>query len=161
MARARDGQGQYKLAIDSDEAILAAAEAILMKRVNTGPVLADPAAAGRMLTMRLGNLDHEVFCVLFLTTRHRVIAIENMFRGGIDGCEVQPREIAKRALELSAAACIVAHNHPSGDSTPSAADRACVARLKQSLALIDVRLLDSFVVGAGAAPVSMAAIGWV
>src|SRR5690606_41199549 len=109
---------------------------------------------------RLRHLPHEVFAALFLDNRHRAIAFEELFRGTLDGAEVHPREIARRALDLNAAALIVGHNHPSGNPEPSAADRAVTARLKQSLALVDVRLLDHFVIGDGA-PVSLAARGWV
>jgi DNA repair protein RadC len=83
-----------------------------------------------------------------------------MFRGTVDGAEVHPREVVRRALSLNAAALIVGHNHPSGHSEPSAADRAITSRLKQALALVDVRLLDHFVVGDGP-PVSLASRGWV
>jgi DNA repair protein RadC len=158
---AKDIRGNYNLSIDKDEDILAAAEAILLKRVNRGELITDPGKAGEMLTMRLAGLDYETFCIVFLTTRHRVIAVESMFRGSIDGCEVHPREICKRALELNAAAIILGHAHPSGDPTPSSADRAVTARIKQAAALLDIRVLDHFVVAAGAKPVSMAAMGWV
>jgi DNA repair protein RadC len=88
---------------------------------------------------------------MFLDTRHRMIACEEMFRGTLDGAEVHPREVAKRALGLNAAAVILAHNHPSGNPDPSAADRAVTARLKQALSLVEVRLLDHFIVGDGEA----------
>jgi DNA repair protein RadC len=98
--------------------------------------------------------------VLFLDTRHRAIAFEEMFRGTVDGAEVHPREVVRRALAHNAAALIVGHNHPSGNGEPSAADRAITARLKQSLGLVDILLLDHFVIGDGS-PVSLAALGWV
>ena len=97
---------------------------------------------------------------MFLDTRHRIIAIEMLFRGTIDGAEVHPREVARMALKLNAAAVIVAHNHPSGNPEPSAADRAVTAQLKQALGLLDVRLLDHFVVSA-TQETSLAARGWV
>jgi DNA repair protein RadC len=125
-----------------------------------GEALTDPAAAGRYFAQRLRNLPHEVFAALFLDTRHRAIAFEELFRGSVDGAEVHPREVVRRALAHNAAALIVGHNHPSGNPEPSAADRAVTARLKQSLSLVDVRLLDHFVIGDGA-PVSLAARGWV
>ena len=125
-----------------------------------GATLSDPQAAGRYFAQRLRGQPHEVFAALFLDTRHRAIAFEEMFRGGLDGAEVHPREVVRRALALNAAAVIVGHNHPSGNPEPSAADRAVTARLKQALALVDLRLLDHFVVGDGA-PVSLAARGWV
>src|SRR5690606_40540494 len=115
---------------------------------------------GEYAARRLRSLPHEVFACLFLDTRHRVISWEELFRGTLDGAEVHPREVVKRALALNAAAVIFAHNHPSGSGEPSAADRAVTARLKQALALVDIRLLDHFVVGDGV-PVSLAARGWV
>ncbi len=125
-----------------------------------GEALTDPLAAGRYFAMRLRGLRHEVFAALFLDTRHRAIAFEELFRGTIDGAEVHPREVAQRALTLPASAVIVGHNHPSGNGEPSAADRAVTLRLKQALSLLDIRLLDHFIVGDGA-PVSLAARGWV
>ncbi|GAB2499003.1 DNA repair protein RadC [Pseudoxanthomonas sangjuensis] len=125
-----------------------------------GDALTDPATAGRYFSQRLRHFGHEVFAALFLDTRHRALAFEELFRGSIDGAEVHPREVVRRALAHNAAAVIVGHNHPSGCPDPSAADRAITARLKQALALVDVRLLDHFVVGDGS-PVSLAARGWV
>ena len=95
-----------------------------------------------------------------LDTRHRLIEYVELFLGTIDGAEVHPREVAKQALRLNAAAVLVAHNHPSFDVEPSAADRAVTARLKQALALLDIRLLDHVIVG-GRLSSSMAARGWV
>jgi DNA repair protein RadC len=125
-----------------------------------GEVLTDPASAGRYFSQRLRGHGHEVFAVLFLDTRHRALTFEELFRGTVDGAEVHPREVVRRALSHNAAAVIVGHNHPSGDTEPSAADRAVTARLKQALALVEVRLLDHFVVGDGPA-VSLASRGWV
>ena len=125
-----------------------------------GDALTDPQAAGRYFSQRLRGLPHEVFAALFLDTRHRAIAFEELFRGTVDGAEVHPREVVRRALAHNAAALIVGHNHPSGNGEPSAADRAITTRLKQALALVEIRLLDHFIVGDGA-PVSLAARGWV
>ncbi len=125
-----------------------------------GEALTDPGAAGRYFAQRLRRHPCEVFAVLFLDTRHRALAFEELFRGTVDGAEVHPREVVRRALAHNAAAVIVGHNHPSGNTEPSAADRAVTARLKQALALVDIRLLDHFVVGDGT-PVSLAARGWV
>ncbi|MFC4727395.1 RadC family protein [Coralloluteibacterium thermophilus] len=125
-----------------------------------GEALTDPARAGAYFARRLRGLPHEVFAVLFLDTRHRVIAFEELFRGTIDGAEVHAREVVKRALAHNAAALMLGHNHPSGSSEPSAADRAVTLRLKSALALVDVRVLDHFVVGDGP-PVSLATRGWV
>ena len=125
-----------------------------------GEALTDPASAGRYVAQRLRGQSREVFAALFLDTRHRALAFEELFRGTVDGAEVHPREVVRRALAHNAAAVMVGHNHPSGNPEPSAADRAVTARLKQSLSLVDVRLLDHFVIGDGA-PVSLAARGWV
>ena len=137
------------------------AETLMRSRIRADSTqLSDPSAAGNMFRYRLANHEREVFSVAFLDTRHKVIAVEDLFAGTLDGAEVHPREIAKRALTLGAAAIICAHNHPSHNSEPSAADRAVTARMKQSLALVDVRLLDHFVVTADGYT-SMAARGWI
>jgi DNA repair protein RadC len=133
---------------------------LLHAELERGAALSDPQSAGRYFAQRLRGLPHEVFAALFLDTRHRVIAFEELFQGTLDGAEVHPREVVRRALGHNAAAVIVAHNHPSGNPEPSASDRAVTARLKQALALVDLRLLDHFVIGDGA-PVSLAARGWV
>ena len=132
----------------------------LQQQLARGDVLSDPDRAGDYLARRLRPLPHEVFACLFLDTRHRMIAYEELFRGSLDGAEVHSREVAKRCLAHNAAAVILGHNHPSGNPEPSAADRAVTARLKQALSLLDVRLLDHFVIGDGA-PTSMARRGWV
>ena len=132
----------------------------LAAALERGETLTDPTAAGRYFAQRLRAREHEVFAALFLDTRHRALGFEELFRGTVDGAEVHPREIVRRALSHNAAAVIVGHNHPSGCAEPSSADRAITARLKQALALVDVRLLDHFVVGDGP-PVSLASRGWV
>ena len=98
---------------------------------------------------RLRDRKHEVFAALFLTNRHQVIAYEEMFRGTLDGAGVYPREVAVRCLEVNAAAIIMAHNHPSGVAEPSAPDRAITTRLVETLKLVEVRVLDHFVIGDG------------
>ncbi|GAB6196936.1 RadC family protein [Lysobacter xanthus] len=133
---------------------------VLAADLERGEALKDPPTAGRLFAGRLRPHDHEVFAAMFLDTRHRMLAFEEMFHGTLDGAEVHPRDVVRRALAHNAAAVIVGHNHPSGNAEPSAADRSVTARLKQALALVDVRLLDHFVVGDGP-PVSMAARGWV
>jgi DNA repair protein RadC len=143
-----------------EDAIIARAFAIIDGRMHRGEALADPAGAGAYFARHLRHLPHEVFAMLFLDTRHRVIAYEELFSGTIDGCEVHPREVARRCLQHNAAAVILGHNHPSGNPEPSAADRALTARLKSALALVEVRVLDHFVVGDGT-PTSMAMRGWV
>lgn len=123
-----------------------------------GAALTEPGLAGDYLARRLRALPYEVFACLFLDTRHRVIAFEELFRGTLDGAEVHPREVVQRCLAHHAAAVIIGHNHPSGSPEPSAADRAVTARLKQALALVEVRLLDHFIIGDGP-PCSMARLG--
>ena len=127
--------------------------------INRGEFLTSPTASRNAIMARLRDRRHEVFAVLFLTNRHQVINYEEMFRGTIDGAAVYPREVAVRALEVNAAALIVAHNHPSGVAEPSRSDRAITTKLRAALALIEVRLLDHFVVGDGQV-VSFAERGW-
>lgn len=133
----------------SDDEILARALQIAESRfTRQSAPLTDPKASRDFLRIKIGGLEHEVFCCAFLDNRHRVIAFEEMFRGTLDGASVHPREVAKAALKHNAAALIFAHNHPSGVAEPSDADRRLTARLKEALALLDVRVLDHFVVGA-------------
>ena len=132
----------------------------LASQLERGDALADPAAAGRYFAQRLRAQPREVFAALYLDARHRALGFEELFQGSIDGAEVHPRVLVERVLARGASAVIIGHNHPSGNPEPSAADRAVTARLKQALALVDVRLLDHFVIGDGA-PVSMAARGLV
>ncbi len=120
----------------------------------------DPAHCRDYLRARLQDRPAEVFMALFLDQRHRLIACEELFRGTIDAADVHPREVVRRCLELTAAALIVAHNHPSGYREPSAADIALTRRLREALTLVDVRLLDHFIVGHGE-PLSMAERGLV
>ncbi|RBH07245.1 hypothetical protein BRM40_02300, partial [Xanthomonas oryzae pv. oryzae] len=121
--------------------------------------LSDPPSVGRYFSQRLRARAYEVFAVLFLDNRHRAIAFEELFTGTIDGADIHPREVVRRALLHNAAAVIVGHNHPSGNPEPSEADRAVTKRLLDSLELVDIRLLDHFVIGDGR-PVSLAERGW-
>ena len=130
----------------------------LKQSLERGVSLTSPAMTVEYLQTVLRDRRREVFTCLFLDTRHRVIASEDLFQGSIDGACVYPRIVAERALRLSAAAVIVAHNHPSGVSEPSLADQAITRRLKDALLLLEIRLLDHFVVGDGP-PVSMASRG--
>ena len=127
--------------------------------VEPGETLTSPATTRTALLARLRERPHEVFACLFLDNRHRVLAFEELFRGTIDGASVHPREVAKRALELNAAAVVAAHNHPSGVAEPSPSDRAITTRLRDALALVEVRLIDHFVIGDGDV-VSFAERGW-
>jgi DNA repair protein RadC len=109
--------------------------------------LLSPTEAVDFLTARLRPLEHEVFCCLFLDNRHRVLAFAELFRGTIDGASVHPREVVKEALAHNAAAVILAHNHPSGAVTPSHADELITRRLREALALLDIRVLDHVIIG--------------
>ena len=139
-------------------AVLELSRRYLHQMLIRGDPLESPDVTEQYLKTALRDHPNEVFACLFLDTRHRVIAFEELFHGTIDGATVYPRVVAEKALRHGAAALIVAHNHPSGISEPSLADQAITRRLKDALALLDIRLLDHFVVGEGA-PVSMAARG--
>lgn len=139
-------------------AVLELARRCLREVLERGDALESPEVTEQYLQSVLQGQPHEVFACLFLDTRHRVIAFEELFHGTIDGATVYPRVVAEKALHHGAAALIVAHNHPSGVSEPSLADQAITRRLKSALALLDIRLLDHFVIGDGRA-VSMASRG--
>ena len=139
-------------------AVIELAQRHLYETIKRNPPLENPGDTQRYLQSVLRDKPNEVFACLFLDSRHRLIAFEELFQGTIDGATVYPRVVAERALELGAAALIVAHNHPSGVCEPSMADQAITRRLKDALDLLDIRLLDHFVVGDGL-PVSMASRG--
>jgi DNA repair protein RadC len=138
--------------------ILNAACEQMSLRVRRGTSLSSPRATRDYLALKLGNLEHEVFAVLFLDKRHRLISYQEMFRGTIDGASVHPREVVKEALKQNAAAVILAHPHPSGVAEPSQADEFITTRLKEALGLVDIRVLDHIIV-AGGDTVSMAEKG--
>lgn len=121
----------------------------LKARLQRGEALTSPDATRRFLAAELRHRPHELFCALLLDTRHRVISFEPMFSGTIDAAHVHPRVVVERALSRQAAAVIVAHNHPSGVAEPSQADLAITRRLRDALGLVDIRLLDHFIVGDG------------
>jgi len=121
-----------------------------LERLRTGPSLTSPRAAREFLIARLRDRDHEVFCCLYLDSRHRLICFEELFRGTIDGASVHPREVVKQALRRNASSVILAHNHPSGVAEPSQADEIITTRLRDALALVDIRMLDHLIVGDGA-----------
>lgn len=121
--------------------------------------LCSPGETREFLKAHLRDRCHEVFVVVFMDNQHRILAVEDLFRGSLDSCSVHPREVIKHALRLGSGAVIVAHNHPSGMPEPSPADKLLTTKLKSALALVDVRLLDHFVVGDGE-PVSFAERGW-
>ncbi len=142
-----NGLGDAKYA--QMKAILELARRHFQELLQKGDALTSPELTRAYLSAPLRGHLHEVFACLFLDNRNRVIGFEELFRGTIDGASVYPREVARQALHHNAAAVIFAHNHPSGDPEPSAADRAITERLQQALALFDIRVLDHFIVGDG------------
>jgi len=141
-------------------AVLELARRALAQQLTQKPLFNTPQAVRDYLQLQLGGLHHEVFAVLFLDSQHRLIALEEMFRGTLTQTSVYPREVVKQALTLNASSVVLAHNHPSGTAQPSRADEALTHTLKAALALVDVRVLDHFVVTASLA-VSMAELGLV
>ena len=150
------GMGRAKVA--QLQAVLELARRALKEKITSGAALSSPAAVREYLRLKLQALPHEVFVALFLDAQNRVIEIEELFRGTLTQTSVYPREVVKRALARNAGAVIFAHNHPSGVAEPSHADETLTQALKQALALIDVRVLDHFIV-AGAGVVSFAERG--
>lgn len=144
---AAPGLGSAKFA--QLQAVLEMTRRYLAERLQRTDALSSPTDTVRYLQARLGGHPYELFGALFLDNRHRVLAFEELFRGTIDGAQVHPREVVRRALHHNAAAVIFAHNHPSGVSEPSQADRRITARLREALALVEVRVLDHIVVGQG------------
>ena len=121
--------------------------------------LGGPVAVHDYLCLRLAEVEHEVFMVIWVDVRNRVIEVEELFRGTLTQTSVYPREVIKAALRCNAAGAILAHNHPSGTNSPSTVDEKLTEVLKNSLALIDVRLLDHFIVGGAKRPFSFAERG--
>jgi DNA repair protein RadC len=145
--------------LDTEAQILEAAERIMEKRLVRQGKISEPCSAAGYIRAHCGHLEHEVFGCIFLDNRHSIIAIEDLFRGTIDGAEVYPREVAKRCLHHNAAALIIFHCHPSGNLTASAADFAVTQRLKEALALFEIRILDHFIVSNEPGYTSLAAMG--
>lgn len=129
------------------QAVLEMAKRHLYEQLERGNALENPSATKAYLASQLRSYQHEVFAGLFLDNRHRVIQFEELFTGTIDGASVYPREVVKKAMNCNAAAVIFAHNHPSGVSEPSQADRNITQRLRDALELVDVRVLDHIIVG--------------
>ena len=150
------GMGQAKYA--QLKAVLEISRRALREKLATGNALNSPSAVRDYLRMKLQALPHEVFVVLFLDAQNRVIGSEELFRGTLTQTSVYPREVVKRALHHNAGAVIFAHNHPSGVAEPSHADETLTQALKQSLSLVDVRVLDHFIV-AGSGVLSFAERG--
>ena len=140
------------------QAVLEIARRHLAEQLSRDSALESPQAVRDFLKARLRHEPHEVFACLFMDNRHRVLSFEVLFHGSIDSASVYPRQIVKRALAHNAAALILTHNHPSGIAEPSQSDRLLTRRIVDALALIDVRVLDHFIVGDGE-PQSMAELG--
>lgn len=141
------GMGQAKYV--QLQAVLEMSRRALREELQRGDALNSPRAVRNFLQLLLGGRQQEVFLVLFLDTQHRVIASEELFQGTLSQTSVYPREVVKRALAHNAAALILAHNHPSGVAEPSQSDQLLTSALKQALALVDVRILDHFIVAGG------------
>jgi DNA repair protein RadC len=141
------------------QAVLELARRALREEMAVGDALSSPRAVRDYLRLAIGSQPHEIFMVLLLDAQNRVIASEELFRGTLTQTSVYPREVVKLALRHNAAAAIFAHNHPSGAAEPSRADEALTQSLKQALALVDVKVLDHFIVAGSAAPLSFAEKG--
>lgn len=139
------GLGQAKFV--QLQAVVEMSRRYLEEKLKHGEALTDVTAVRNYLTHRLRGYPYEVFACLFLDNKHRVIKYEELFRGTIDSASVHPREVVRHAIQHNAAAIIFAHNHPSGVAEPSQADHRITDRLKEALSLIDVRVLDHFVIG--------------
>lgn len=140
------------------QSLMALALALLAEQHQPGEALSSPEDTRSYLRIRLADRKNEVFGGLFLDNRHRIIEVAELFQGTIDGASVHPRVVVQKALEVNAAAMLFFHNHPSGVAEPSNADEAITRRLKEALALVDVRVLDHFVV-TGSESVSFAEHG--
>jgi DNA repair protein RadC len=145
LARRGVGPARYALL----QAALEMARRHFREALQETPALAAPELTRTFLLAQLRDRPYEVFCCLYLDNRHRLIAFEELFRGTIDRAGVHPREVLRQTLEHNAAAVMFAHNHPSGVLEPSQADELITRRLKEALALVDVRVLDHFIVGEG------------
>jgi DNA repair protein RadC len=141
------------------QAVLELARRALGEEMAKRDVFDSPAAVRDWLRLKLGQLPHEVFMILLLDAQNRVMGSEELFRGTLSQTSVYPREVVKLVLERNAAAVILAHNHPSGVGEPSHADQALTQSLSKALALVDVRVLDHFVVAGNSPPVSFAERG--
>lgn len=140
-----NGLGTAKYALL--QATLEMAKRHLRESLDRGHALESIEITRAYLTAQLKNRPHEIFACLFLNNQHQVIEYEELFKGTIGGTSVHPREVVKKALLHNAAAVILAHNHPSGNQKPSQADKQITEKLKQALSLVDIRLLDHFIIG--------------
>jgi len=141
----RDGETYQQAPANT---ILERARHLIAQRFRTGsPTLTAPDRMREFVRLQLGTLDHEIFAAMFLDNRHRLIEYVELFRGTLDNASVYPREVVKETLARNAAAVVFVHNHPSGNAEPSQADELLTHRLKDALALVDVRVVDHLIVG--------------
>lgn len=143
----RDDRGQTRIA--TSEEIIGTARKMMSAKVRRGISMASPRLVKEFLSIKLGALEHDIFCVLLLDKRLRLIEYVELFRGTIDGASVHPREVVKLALAKNAASVVFAHPHPSGVAEPSQANELITQRLKEALALVDIRVVDHVIVAAG------------
>lgn len=156
-----EGLAQYPVADTAEDQILAVARGIARKRlVRRYPALEQPSQVGAMLSDVLMGHEFEVFGMLYLDARHHGICFEEIFRGNLTGAAVYVGDVVKRSLRWNSAAVVAVHNHPSGTPEPSHADRALTERLRQALALVEIRLLDHVVVASDGTYVSFSERGW-
>ncbi len=151
----KDSKGEFKLIESAEDA---AAHALSYQKPKSAEYITDAKALKTLVSLRVGTELREVFGVIFLNARHRVISIEHLFLGTVDSCSVYPREVFRRALQHNAAAIVLYHNHPSGMPEPSIADISLTERLRAIGTELGVRILDHIVTGGGEA-VSMAERG--
>lgn len=146
--KASESTGTYQIEAPISEAdILLMARQLAHLRLRRGRALTSPKEVFSHLQALLADYEHEVFALLLLDNRHRIIVFHELFRGTLDGANVYPREVVKTALEHNAAATVLVHNHPSGDPKPSQADITLTRKLQEALNLVGVRTLDHIVVG--------------
>lgn len=146
--KASETAGAYEIESPvTEDDILLMARQLANLRLRRGRALTSPQEVFSHLQTLLADYEHEVFALLMLDSKHRVLGFHELFRGTLDGASVYPREVVKIAMQYNAAAMILVHNHPSGDPEPSQADRVLTQKLKEALSLVGVRTLDHIVVG--------------
>ena len=146
--KAGEATGTYLVDSPVSEAdILLMAQLLASQRLRRGRPLTSPHTVFSHLQTLLADYEHEVFALLMVDSKHRVLAFKELFRGTLDAASVYPREVVKLCLEHNAAAVILVHNHPSGDPEPSQADLTLTRKLQDALNLVDIRTLDHIVVG--------------
>ncbi|MCG8023960.1 MAG: DNA repair protein RadC [Candidatus Thiodiazotropha endolucinida] len=143
------GLSPAQLNPEEQQSLMNLALSLLEEKHRPGEALTSPDDTRRYLRLRLAGYQNEVFGCVFLSNRHHVIEVAELFQGTIDGASVHPRVVVQKALSCNAGALVLFHNHPSGVAEPSHADEAITRRLQESLALVDIRVIDHFVVAAG------------